>query len=114
MPHMGIWRRLLEGETWQCFQLQHRAPLYTGDAIGLSELDLMDGILDPDVLPPSELVHARSQQWAKDDPLEAAEAKAARGKSRGRIPLMVATSDAECKVIPAKLFELWRVLERRG
>ena len=85
---------------------QAGAPLGTGDAVGLSALDSIDGILEPDVLPPSE-VHAQSQQWAKDHPLEAAEAKAARGKGRGRVPLMVSTSHAECQVIPAKLFELW-------
>ena len=112
MPHMGTWRRLLEGETWHGFQLQHRAPLGTGDAVGLSALDSMDGILEPDVLPPSE-VHARSQQWAKDHPVEAAEAKAARGKGRGRVPLMVSTSHAECQVIPAKLFELWNSWKER-
>ena len=106
MPHISAWRSLLQGGAWHGFTLQHRAPMATGDAIGLSALDTTEGELEPDVLPPSE-VHSRSVQWAKDHPIAAAEAKAARGMGRGRIPLLVARSNDACKVIPAKLFELW-------
>ena len=106
VPHMPVWRSLLQGGTWHGFTLQHRAPRVTGDAIGLSALDSMDGEPEPDVLPPNE-VHPRSVKWAEDHPIAAAEAKATRGMGRSRIPLMVATSNDACKVIPAKLFELW-------
>ena len=106
LPHLQNWRHLLAGGTWQGFYLQHRAPTTTGDAIGLAALDEFEGVVEPDVLAPRE-VHKLSTEWAREHPAEASAAKAARGMGRSRVPLMVATSNRACQVIPAKLFELW-------
>ena len=72
----------------------------------MAALDEFEGVVEPDVLAPRE-VHKLSTEWAREHPAEASAAKAARGMGRSRVPLMVATSNRACQVIPAKLFELW-------